>query len=49
VDTVIEHIPSYRTNDVILFDVSDTEHPLGFNLLAYNSPDEKNLIVSGIV
>lgn len=49
IDTALEHIPSYRTNDVILFDVSDTEFPLGFNMLQYTNPDEKNLIVSWVV
>jgi hypothetical protein len=49
VDTVMQHVPSRRTNDVILFDVGDTSHPIGFNLLQYNTEDEKNLIVSGVV
>ena len=49
VETVMEHVPSRRTNDVILFDVGDTTNPIGFNLLQYNSEDEKNLIVSGVV
>lgn len=46
IDTVMEHIPSWRTNDVILFDVSDSQNPIGFNLLQYNTEDEKNIIVS---
>lgn len=33
VDTVLEHIPTNRINDVILFDVSDSDFPIGFNLL----------------
>lgn len=49
VDTVMEHVPSRRTNDVILFDVWDTSNPIWFNLLQYNTEDEKNLIVSGVV
>ncbi len=49
VETVMEHVPSRRTNDVILFDVGDTTNPIGFNLLQYNTEDEKNLIVSGVV
>jgi hypothetical protein len=28
VDTIIESIPSNRINDVILFDLSDTEYPI---------------------
>ena len=49
VDTVMEHVPSYRTNDVILFDVSDSDFPIGFNLFQYRNEDEKNRIVSWIV
>lgn len=28
IDDVMAHIPSHRTNDVFLFDVSDTEYPV---------------------
>lgn len=49
VETVLEHIPSHRTNDVILFDVSDSEFPIGFNLLQAKDADEKIRIVSGVV
>jgi DNA helicase HerA-like ATPase len=46
VDTVLEHIPTNRINDVILFDVSDTDFPIGFNLLQADNEDEKNRIAS---
>lgn len=49
VDSVLEHIPTNRINDVILFDVSDSDFPIGFNLLQANSEEEKNLIASGVV
>lgn len=49
VDTVLEHIPTNRINDVILFDVSDSDFPIGFNLLQANTEDEKNLVASGVV
>ncbi|MDR2415295.1 MAG: DUF87 domain-containing protein [Candidatus Peribacteria bacterium] len=49
VDTIIESIPSHRINDVILFDISDTEYPIGFNLLQADNEDEKNRIASGVV
>jgi len=49
VETVLEHIPTHRINDVILFDVADTDYPIGFNLLQYESEEEKNRIVSGVV
>ncbi len=49
VDTVLEHVPSYRSNDVVLFDIGDQEFPIGFNLLQYKTQDEKLRIVSGVV
>lgn len=49
VDTLLEHIPSWRTNDVILFDVADYEYPIWFNILEYSTEEEKNLVVSWIV
>lgn len=49
IETLLEHVPSYRTNDVILFDVSDTNYPIWFNVFEYETDEEKNLIVSGIV
>lgn len=49
VETVLEHIPTHRINDVILFDVADTDYPIGFNLLQYDSEEEKNRIVSWVV
>lgn len=49
VDTILEHIPTNRINDVILFDVSDADFPIWFNLLQGNTEEEKNLIASGVV
>ena len=49
VETVLEHIPSNRINDVILFDVSDSEFPIWFNLLQAKDADEKTRIVSWVV
>ena len=49
VDTVLEHIPTNRINDVILFDVSDSDFPIGFNLLQSDTEEGRTLIVSGVV
>ncbi len=49
VDNILDSIPSNRINDVILFDISDTEYPIGFNLLQADNEDEKNRIASGVV
>lgn len=46
VDNILDSIPSNRINDVILFDISDTEYPIGFNLFQADNEDEKNRIAS---
>lgn len=49
VDDIIAQVPSYRINDVVLFDVADREWPVGFNVLEFEKPEEKPLIASGII
>lgn len=46
---VLNRIPSYRINDVCLFDPSDFEHPIGFNLLENVDPDARNIVASGLI
>ncbi|OGC70721.1 hypothetical protein A2415_03745 [candidate division WWE3 bacterium RIFOXYC1_FULL_39_7] len=49
IDRVLDRIPEHRIKDVIYFDPSDTDRPLGLNLLEMNDPSEKNLMASGLV
>ena len=49
IDDIIGQVPSYRINDVVLFDVADRDWPVGFNVLEHEKPEEKPLIASGIV
>lgn len=49
IDAVIENVPENRINDVILFDPSDAEFPIGFNILQANSELEKTLLSSDLV
>ena len=49
VDTVLQYVPSWRINDVILFDVSDFDYPIWFNILQTKTEEEKNIVVSGVV
>ena len=49
VDTVLEYIPTHRINDVILFDVADSDFPIGFNLLQADTEEERSLVASGVV
>lgn len=49
-DAVLQFVPSSRTNDIILFDPSDRDYPVGFNMLDTNGDKALNSIVaSGIV
>ena len=49
VDYVLERIPSYRVNDVIVFDPGDRAFPIGFNVLEITHPDQKVVTASGVV
>lgn len=49
IDEVIANVPEDRTDDVILFDPSDAEFPIGFNILQANSELEKTLLSSDLV
>ncbi len=49
IDEIIPHIPENRLNDVILFDPSDNEYSLGFNLLRAENETEKIVLSSDLV
>lgn len=49
IDKILEYIPDNRIDDVIYFDPSDTEMPIGLNLLEMDDPSQKNLMASGLV
>ena len=49
IDACLENMPENRINDVVLFDPSDAEFPIGFNILQANSELEKTLLSSDLV
>lgn len=49
IDTILGLIPEQRFDDVILFDPSDSEFPIGFNILSAHSELEKTLLESDLV
>ncbi len=49
IDSVIENVPDHRLKDVILFDPSDSEYPVGFNILQARSPLEKAILSSDLI
>jgi hypothetical protein len=48
-DEMLEMIPPWRRNDVIVFDPSDADFPIGFNLLDCPNENQKPLVVSAVV
>jgi len=42
VEDVLKYVPKERARDVIVFDPSDTNRPMGLNLLEAHSPEEKD-------
>ncbi|MBV9242960.1 MAG: type IV secretory system conjugative DNA transfer family protein, partial [Acidobacteria bacterium] len=49
INSVMENVPEDRLQDVMLFDPSDAEYPIGFNVLHANSPLEKTILSSDLV
>jgi len=48
VEAVLEAIPSWRTNDVVYFNPTDGEHPMGLNILECTHPTHEHLIPSQV-
>jgi hypothetical protein len=49
IEKAIEHIPENRIKDVVLLDPSDTDFPIGLNLLFAKTEPEKIILSSDIV
>src|SRR5687767_13959567 len=46
---VLDHIPSWRADDVVYFDPADLDYPVGFNLLQRVPLERRHRIASGLV
>ena len=49
VEELLDFIPSERIDDVIYFNPTDTEYPVGFNLLELKDKSQRDLIADGVV
>ncbi len=49
VEDILQLIPPQRAEDVILFDPSDIERPMGMNMLEAQSEDQKHMVVTSII
>lgn len=48
-EKIINYIPSNRINDVVYFNPSDVEFPIGFNILEVKDPAHRHLVASGLM
>lgn len=49
IEDILQLMPPERAEDVILFDPSDIEQPLGFNMLEAHSEQQKHLVVTSVI
>jgi len=49
IDGILNRIPPERAEDVIYFDPSDTERPMGLNMLEAETEEQKHFVVTSIV
>jgi hypothetical protein len=49
IDDILTLVPPQRAEDVILFDPSDTERPMGLNMLEADTEDQKHFVASSII
>ena len=48
-EELLDCIPPHRTDDLVYFNPGDLDFPIGLNLIANVTPDERHLVASGIV
>jgi hypothetical protein len=48
-ESILERIPPERVDDVIYFDPSQTERPMGFNVMECDREDQKDFVTSSII
>lgn len=49
IDDILHLLPPQRAEDVVLFDPSDTERPMGLNMLEAQTEEQKHLVVTSII
>ncbi|MCS7093462.1 MAG: type IV secretion system DNA-binding domain-containing protein [Patescibacteria group bacterium] len=49
IENIIKYIPPQRAEEVIYFDPSDTERPMGLNLLEAETEEQKHFITTSII
>lgn len=48
-EKIINHIPSWRLNDVVYLNPADMDNPIGFNILEVKTEEQKHLVAAGLM
>ncbi|MFA5030354.1 MAG: type IV secretion system DNA-binding domain-containing protein, partial [Patescibacteria group bacterium] len=49
VEHILTHVPKERAQDVVYFNPSDIEHPLGLNMLEAETPDQRDFVAQEMI
>ncbi|MBI2990434.1 MAG: type IV secretory system conjugative DNA transfer family protein [Candidatus Magasanikbacteria bacterium] len=49
VEDVLKHVPKHRADDVVIFNPSDLERPIGLNMLEAKTEDQKDFAVQEMI
>lgn len=49
IEDILQMIPPERAEEVILFDPSDVEQPMGFNMLEANGEQQRHLVTTSVI
>ncbi|MBU3964679.1 type IV secretion system DNA-binding domain-containing protein [Patescibacteria group bacterium] len=49
IEATLANIPKERVDDVVLFEPSDMERPIGLNMLEYDTPEQKDFAVQEMI
>jgi len=49
IEAILEHIPKNRADDVVIFDPSDLQRPIGLNMLEAKDEDQKDFAVQEMI
>lgn len=48
-EKIIDHIPSWRLNDVVYLNPADVDNPIGFNILEVKNEEQAHLVAGGLM
>jgi len=49
IESILEHIPKNRVDDVVYFDPADTNRPIGLNMLEYKNDEQMDFAVQEMI